>query len=1137
MRTSVRIALRGKSKGCWLSLWLFFVFNAISGVNAALAQDQPGACAFAVGRVVSIQGNVDVRRAGSGNWARVNRLDTLVCAGDELRTLPLSRAALFVQPETLVRVDQNTTITLSQTTLEIVVEFFQDEIARAARDAQSCGAGYFITRFPKSFKVNTPHLNAAVEGTEFQVRLSCDSTQLTVVEGEVRSQTVATREERVLSSGQSLVASQSSPGVLSTFVKPTDAVQWVLYYPPLSDAKAEGDIPTAEQCRGMASPADLSCLTQRAEALLRAGQSDEALSDINAVLAAEPGNGDASALRAIIEIARNNQAAALESAKAATAASPDSHRSWLALSYAQQASFELEPALESAGKAQVLQPASSLINARIAELLMALGRIDEAEAAARTNVAADPSQSRAHTILGFVYLAQFDTRQARTVLARAIELDSFDPLPRLGVGLATVRDGDLQGGREEMEIAVALDPGNSLLRSYIGKAYYEEKRDKLPAEQLAIAKAADPRDPTPWLYDALRLQSINRPVDAAHDMQRSIELNDDRAIFRSRLLLDEDLAARGAGLGGIYRNLGFDQLALIEGYQAVSADPASQSGHRLLADHYDSLPRHEIARVNELFRSQLLQPLNTTPIPVRLGQASLFLNSAAGPMDVSFNEFTQLFDRDQVRVRASAVGGDNDTRGDDVTISGISNRFSFNLGQYFLETDGFRENNDSKQEVYSAFAQFAISHDTSVLAELRLTESDEGDLNLLFNPDTFDPSLRQTEETESARLGLRHAFTSRSQVLVSLLYQDADITTRFDPGFESLDGFSGYTAEVQHTYRGDRWNLTTGVRHFDLDQDETVTQPVFLPDPPFIDLLTTTQSFPFEDLTAYAYSDFDLGSRLRVTLGASASSGEGRSFDEDQINPKVGLVWRPIDGTTVRAAALRTLQPSIFSKSNIQPFIEPAEVAGFNQFFFGTPGEDAWRYGVAIDQRITGDVHAGVELSRREIETPVTFLGPPEESFVFDSEEESGRAYFFWTPNNVVALRAEYLYDKQENEDAPAFGSTLSIETRRVPLGISYFSHTGLSVDVRGTYVDQEGEFLEFLPDPPFVNQFTDGDQFWVVDASLSYRLPKRYGLITLSAQNLLDEEFNFQDIDPGNPTILPERLLLLRVTVDFSIQ
>ena len=97
-----------------------------------------------------------------------------------MRTGPLARAALFVEPETLVRVDRNTTIALSVTTAEIVVEFFQDDVARASLDTHSCGAGYFITRFPKKFRVSAPHLNAAVEGTEFQVALRCDATELAV---------------------------------------------------------------------------------------------------------------------------------------------------------------------------------------------------------------------------------------------------------------------------------------------------------------------------------------------------------------------------------------------------------------------------------------------------------------------------------------------------------------------------------------------------------------------------------------------------------------------------------------------------------------------------------------------------------------------------------------------------------------------------------------------------------------------------------------------------------------------------------------------------------------------------------------------------------------------------------------------
>ena len=39
-------------------------------------------------------------------------------------------------------------------------------------------------------------------------------------------------------------------------------------------------------------------------------------------------------------------------------------------------------------------------------------------------------------------------------------------------------------------MAVGLDSTNSLLRSYLGKAYFEEKRDPLDARQFALAKSS-----------------------------------------------------------------------------------------------------------------------------------------------------------------------------------------------------------------------------------------------------------------------------------------------------------------------------------------------------------------------------------------------------------------------------------------------------------------------------------------------------------------------------------------------------------------------------------------------------------------------------------------------------------------------
>ena len=60
---------------------------------------------------------------------------------------------------------------------------------------------------------------------------------------------------------------------------------------------------------------------------------------------------------------------------------------------------------------------------------------------------------------------------------------------------------------------MALDPSNSLLRSYVGKAYYEEnthERDRLAESQFALAQGLDPNDPTPWFYDAILKDSQSR---------------------------------------------------------------------------------------------------------------------------------------------------------------------------------------------------------------------------------------------------------------------------------------------------------------------------------------------------------------------------------------------------------------------------------------------------------------------------------------------------------------------------------------------------------------------------------------------------------------------------------------------------
>src|SRR4249920_2675331 len=105
-------------------------------------------CATPVARVVSIQGMLEMRRQGQSQWESVRRLDTALCAGDLLRTGRNSRAALVIPPESLLRIDQNTTVSVSSDNNETALVFSTDgQIPPLATELQkACGAGYVISR-------------------------------------------------------------------------------------------------------------------------------------------------------------------------------------------------------------------------------------------------------------------------------------------------------------------------------------------------------------------------------------------------------------------------------------------------------------------------------------------------------------------------------------------------------------------------------------------------------------------------------------------------------------------------------------------------------------------------------------------------------------------------------------------------------------------------------------------------------------------------------------------------------------------------------------------------------------------------------------------------------------------------------
>jgi tetratricopeptide (TPR) repeat protein len=218
----------------------------------------------------------------------------------------------------------------------------------------------------------------------------------------------------------------------------------------------------------------------RASLLLAVGRFDEASRDIERALSLDPNYSDAFALQSILAVAQNEKEKAQDLAQRAVTAGPNSVPALIALSYAQQASFDLEAALNSLQQATQLDPENALawpgwrsFGYRLANWMRRWTR-------AKRAFALDPNLSRTRTVLGFAFLTQVNTVEAKKAFEMAIELDQADPLPRLGLGLARIRDGDLEDGRREIEIAVSLDPDNALIRSYLGKAYLKRSEINKP---------------------------------------------------------------------------------------------------------------------------------------------------------------------------------------------------------------------------------------------------------------------------------------------------------------------------------------------------------------------------------------------------------------------------------------------------------------------------------------------------------------------------------------------------------------------------------------------------------------------------------------------------------------------------------
>src|SRR5215471_4390488 len=172
-------------------------------------------CDPPIAKAMAVEGKVDVRTTDRTQWRPVKLYDTF-CPGDVIRVQERSRADIALSNQPMLRLDQNTTVTLGGIKKEggSLVELTK-------------GAMHFFSRLPRNLDIRTAFVNAGVAGTEGVVRVTDESAEVIILEGKV----VAGNETGTvnITSGQSVVAEKGKAPTYRILANPRDAVQWALY--------------------------------------------------------------------------------------------------------------------------------------------------------------------------------------------------------------------------------------------------------------------------------------------------------------------------------------------------------------------------------------------------------------------------------------------------------------------------------------------------------------------------------------------------------------------------------------------------------------------------------------------------------------------------------------------------------------------------------------------------------------------------------------------------------------------------------------------------------------------------------------------------------------------------------------------
>jgi tetratricopeptide (TPR) repeat protein len=881
---------------------------------------------------------------------------------------------------------------------------------------------------------------------------------------------------------------------------------------------------------------------------LMAGQVVQARHLLETVIAQDPRASLAYALLAQIALVQNRKEAAQSAADRAVSLNPKSPAALVTLALANLAHFDMKTAKQNLDKALAADPAYVEAYIYLARIWLGSDYLYRAQRTIDTALKLAPHEAEVLSMAGFIRLGFRDYPGARNYFDQAIKANPNFGDPHLGLGHYQFRYRDYSRGLAEILTSTLLEPRVSLYQSFLGKAFYQMRVFDKALETYDYAKTLDPNDPTPYLYKGIALSDLNRPGEAIEEFNRSIELNDNRAVFRSRLMLDRDLAVRNYNLSYAYNNLGLGLWAYSKALTAAQRDPTNSSAQLFLANAFAATRQRVGATSSAFLLYKLLSPANQNTFSIGI-------------------DYTPMFEMPYARALASATVGVWDSKDHNIQnyaleayggLPGVAGDLYGSWGR----DKGFRlRNSDSRMQFLNGLFKWDVTPKTSMYLQSFYSDNNLGDN--LYLGDYFyrnKPFYRQFSSQFDLEGGLVHRFTPAAILLAYMNY--TRLNTRFNdfssgsgsnpyilpytvdflPGFQFYDvgtlsydyraynqddnSLNAYNPQVQQMLILGKHTFLVGVDYFRgkgyytysnylqiLYRNFTYGNETIVYDPfgnliydgpfwdPYVAPLTTRSlipslnqfGFPKWSYTLYLLDYWRVTPKLLVEWGALYKAVKtpnlrvDRSINNDLWSPRLGINYFITPNQVIRVGAYTAL-----NSFNFQSSLIPSQVAGVPYGINAFEGSEVREVGASWEAQWTNKTFTALRAGAIRVSNPQ--INATTDPIVFSTWRE------YYTNLGLNQILTPYLglyvgaaykrFDSKERFD-PDFSEINGLAR------LTFWHYSGIRAFLASTLIYQDPKNRRY-------------DLFVLADAGLGYEFPQKRGLVFLTVTNIFNRHFSY---------------------------